>query len=255
MATSLLNKVQQTRLDSAEISAATRTIYECVLQESACLDGGNFEVFHPLDLRTMFDLYDQKFFDGLCRRELGDSPLNFKISPRMTRAAGKTARAERRNPIHGVSDRRYEISVSSTLLFQTFCGEEREVTVSGLVCHDRLEAMQRVMEHEILHLIEMLLWEKSSCAAPRFQSMAKRFFGHTLHTHNLITPREKAWTEHGIRQGDQVRFRLDGRHYTGRVNRITKRATVLVEDAQGERYSDGKRYAKFYVPLGMLEKL
>jgi hypothetical protein len=52
-----------------------------------------------------------------------------------------------------------------------------------------------------------------------------------------------------------VRFRLDGRHYTGRVNRITKRATVLVEDRSGERYSDGKRYAKFYVPLEMLEKM
>jgi hypothetical protein len=38
------------------------------------------------------------------------------------------------------------------------------------------------------------------------------------------------------------------------VNRVTKRATVLVEDARGVRYSDGRRYAKFYVPVGMLER-
>jgi len=37
------------------------------------------------------------------------------------------------------------------------------------------------------------------------------------------------------------------------VNRITKRATVLVEDERGMRYSDGKRYAKFYVPVASLE--
>ena len=29
--------------------------------------------------------------------------------------------------------------------------------------------------------------------------------------------------------------------------------TVLVEDRNGERYSDGKRYAKFYMPVQILE--
>ena len=37
--------------------------------------------------------------------------------------------------------------------------------------------------------------------------------------------------------------------------RITRRATVLVESPEGQHYSDGKRYQKFYVPLDMLEKL
>ncbi len=31
------------------------------------------------------------------------------------------------------------------------------------------------------------------------------------------------------------------------------RATVLVEDSSGVRSSNGKHYAKFYVPVGMLE--
>jgi len=50
-----------------------------------------------------------------------------------------------------------------------------------------------------------------------------------------------------------VRFRFDGVERKGVVNRINKRATVLVEDRRGEQYSDGKRYAKFYVPVQMLE--
>jgi hypothetical protein len=254
-ASELEQRVLRRTLNAAVIAAATREIYQRVLQESAHLDKGNFTRFHPQDLRRMFDLYDERFFDGACRALLGETPLRFDISNRMTKSAGATSRYEQRHPSGELLRREYEIAISSLLLFQTFCGEEREVTVSGLVCHDRLEALQRVMEHEIVHLVEMLLWRDSSCAASRFRSIAARLFGHTQHTHALITPRERAWKDFGIRAGDWVRFRLDGQHYTGRVNRITRRATVLVRDPEGERYTDGNHYSKYYVPLTMLERL
>jgi hypothetical protein len=41
----------------------------------------------------------------------------------------------------------------------------------------------------------------------------------------------------------------------GRVNRITKRATVLVEDPDGVKYSNGLRYRTYYVPIACLELL
>ena len=125
--------------------------------------------------------------------------------------------------------------------------------MSGIECCDRLAALQRVIEHEMTHLIEMLVWGDSSCSAPRFQSIANRFFGHIDHRHQLVTPRERAYTKFGIKAGDRVSFRLDGQHHTGFVNRITKRATVLVEDESGESYSDCKRYSKYYIPVWMLE--
>ena len=50
-----------------------------------------------------------------------------------------------------------------------------------------------------------------------------------------------------------VRFRFEGVERTGIVNRISKRATVLVEDPEGQRYSNGKHYIKFYVPVQLLE--
>ena len=100
----------------------------------------------------------------------------------------------------------------------------------------------------------MLLWQASCCAAPRFRGIAGRFFGHTESTHQLITPDERAREKFGIRPGDRVKFVMEGSRYVGIVNRVTKRATVLVEDARGVRYSDGRRYAKFYVPVGMLER-
>jgi len=105
----------------------------------------------------------------------------------------------------------------------------------------------------MVHLIEMLLWDKSSCAQARFHSISLRFFAHTENQHNLITPQERAIVKFGIKPGMTVQFRLDGEEHQGIVNRINKRATVLVEDGQGERYSNGKHYRKFYVPFQFLE--
>ncbi len=242
------------RLDPGTIQMGTRAIYQRLLEESAYLDGGNFRRLHANDLRRMFDLYDDLFFAGACRKMLGEMPLTFRISPRMTLAAGKTMRHEHFTPQGLPFYCEYEIVVSSPLLMQTFCGEEREATVSGLVCRDRLEALQRVMEHEMVHLLEMLLWHNSNCGAARFQGIAERFFLHTHHTHALITSRERAWREFGIRAGDWVSFTHRGARFTGRVNRITRRATVLVRDPEGVRYSDGNHYRKFYVPLTLLQR-
>jgi len=40
----------------------------------------------------------------------------------------------------------------------------------------------------------------------------------------------------------------------GIVNRITRRATVLVENPGGRLFSNGKKYMKDYVPIHVLEK-
>lgn len=239
--------------EPSEITAKTRGIYKLVLDESPTLDKGNFTQIHPDDVERMFDAYDQSFFQGECRHAIGSTPLQFRLSKRMTQAGGKTGRRELRR-WGAVVRREYEIAISTTLLFQTFEDESRPITVTGLLCRDRLEALQRVLEHEMVHLIEMLLWRDSSCAASRFQTIAHSHFGHVEHTHQLITPRERALTKFGIRAGDRVTFRVDGQSFDGVVNRITRRATVLVEDSAGERYSNGRCYRKFYVPLAMLRR-
>ncbi|MBM3353333.1 MAG: hypothetical protein FJY51_08725 [Betaproteobacteria bacterium] len=70
---------------------------------------------------------------------------------------------------------------------------------------------------------------------------------------HLLPPRERAVVKFGIKPGMKVRFRFDGEVHTGIVNRISKRATVLVENERGQRYTNGKHYAKFYVPVQSLE--
>lgn len=248
--------VRATQFASSEVAAKTKYIYHTILNESNYLDAGNFRSIHPNDIARLFDLYDAEFFAGQCRKQLGDRQITFRLSKRMTKSGGHTARFARRGP-DGTTlrDERFEIAVASSLLFQTFQEEHRPVLMSGIRCHDRLEALQRVMEHEIVHLVELLIWRDSSCAARRYQSIAQRFFAHTEHRHQLITPAENAHRKYGIHAGCKVSFEHEGREYVGRVNRVTKRATVLVEDKHGQPYSDGRRYAKFYVPIRLLRPL
>ena len=240
-----------TQLPPEEIAVRTAAIHDKLLRTSRHVRAGNVQAIHPEDLQALFDEYDSGFFAGEVVKAVGKIPLHFRLSRRLTSAAGKTTQRKNRKALGSpVID--YEISISTTLLFQTFHDVDRLVTATGVLCHDRLQALQRIFEHELLHLVEMLVWDHSNCAASRFQTIANGFFGHRAHTHQLITQRERALRKFGLRVGDRVAFRFDGKHYEGIVNRVTRRATVLVEDPKGVRYTNGKRYAKFYIPLDHL---
>jgi diadenosine tetraphosphatase ApaH/serine/threonine PP2A family protein phosphatase len=105
-----------------------------------------------------------------------------------------------------------------------------------------------------LHLAEFLGWGRSNCRADNFHALSRRIFAHEGAFHDLITPREQARVVFDIHVGDRVSFEIDGVPHTGRVNRITRRATVLVENPRGSLFSDGKRYIRCYVPLPLLRK-
>jgi len=246
----LIQIVESTTFDAEQIAARTTQIHAVVLSKSRYINAPNFTKIHPADLEMLFAEYDDAFFGRQVKESLDTTPLHFGLSKRMTSAGGKTATyTDRRS-----GSRRYEISVSTAILFGCFHDDDhRPITASGLVCRDRLDALLRVMEHELVHLIEVLLWDRSSCSQARFHSITRRFFGHTENKHQLITPRERAIVKFGIKPGMLVRFRFDGVEHTGIVNRISKRATVLVEDGRGVRYTNGKHYAKFYVPVQSLE--
>ena len=141
--------------------------------------------------------------------------------------------------------------MATSILFDGFADGDPEVSVGGLACRHRLDALQRLFEHELVHLAEWLCWDESHCGRKRFQDIASRLFLHRAHTHQLITRSERA-AALGISVGARVTFRYRGKRLQGRVNRVTKRATVLVEDPEGTRWSDGRRYVRYYVPLGEL---
>ena len=229
------------------INAWTREIGRELVAASSRISEPNFASIHPDDLAFLFRAYDRRFLKGFARRRLAPGALVFRLSSRMTRSGGTTTC---RVSADGGAD--YEIAVSTEILFNGFADGDPPVSVAGIPCANRLEALQRIFEHEIVHLVEFLGNGESNCGARPFQELAHRLFRHRNHTHKLITRVERA-AQVGIRVGSRVTFVYRGRRLAGRVNRVTKRATVLVEDPEGERYSDGGRYRKYYVPLKGLE--
>ena len=233
-----------------DVRRQQHAVFDATLRLSRCMDGPNFTRVGADVLQRMVLLYDEMFFDSQLIRAARREGISFGWSSRMTKNAGKTVTHYTAG--RGKGPRRFEIILSSTLLFQTFDDVDRPVEVTGMVCRNRLEAMQRVVEHELVHLAEMLVWDSSSCSQKRFHGVANRFFGHTEHRHDLITQAERAARKFKLRPGSRVRFRFEGKSLTGTVNRITRRATVLVADPKGERFSDGRRYRRYYVPLEQL---
>ena len=101
----------------------------------------------------------------------------------------------------------------------------------------------------------MLLWDESSCKGANFKDLAQRLFAHTDVMHDLVTQHERAAVQYAVRVGDRVAFPFEGARLVGIVNRITRRATILVPHEHGQPYTDGGRYVKYYIPLGLLEKV
>lgn len=236
------------------IAAKTQAVRAGAMEASGKLRCGDFAAMGATDLQLVLTLYDREFFGGWLgeqvRRETGQD-VRLGVSGRMTRAGGKMMHRWRRGP-DGRKKHWYEMVIAGDLLARSFPAGGGPVKVCGLPCPDAMSALQRLMEHEIVHLAEFLAWGESRCGGKRFKVIAARLFGHRDTKHELLTTRKQAATEHKISVGQWVRFDFQGRGLTGRVNRILRRATVLVEDRRGSRYSDGKRYRKYYVPLNLL---
>ncbi len=260
----------------AEINARTRSIYDAAIRDSRNLREGNFGRISSEDLSFLFKRYDSGFFDGhldTMIRAAGSTPLGLRPSTRMTSSGGTTTRRVLGKQVA------YEIAIAADLLFRSFndagelfmpgpratnCGASDSgatlvdasgtVVVNGIVCTDRLQALQRILEHELIHLTQYLVWSTSSCRRSRFQVLSRHVFGHRAFTHELPTRRVLARIEHGIQSGARVSFRHQGVRLAGVVSRVTKRATVLVEAHDGSPYSDGKRYNTYYVPVNQLTR-
>jgi len=251
----LLTKLDQSKLKPAKLREQRAAVTNQLLRRSEVLKAKTFKHIATTDLAILFDVIDNEYFDGQCRKTVDelDASLTFRLSKRMTSCGGTTTLEYEQN--HQEEEKKkFEIAVATTLLFDTF-RVRKSAKVGGVSCHNSLEALTRIMEHEMVHLIELLLWDDSNCSAKRFQQISWRRFGHLESNHQLLTPADIAQTSFGIRAGDHVTFRFDGKQHKGWVNRITKRATVLVNNERGTLYSDGKKYLKYYVPVSQLKKL
>ncbi len=246
--------VKQPALAEPVTIARCQAVHDHVLNNSTGIEKPDFTTVSPADLGLLFQATDELFFDGLIGKvceQTAARPLSFRLSTRMTSTGGMTTM--RRFPHSPENQFEYEITIATTPLFESFQDADK-ANVGGVTCNDRLQALQRIMEHEMVHLIELLLTRDSNCAAEPFKRIVKNFFGHTESKHQLPTPSDTARARLGVSPGDRVRFDSAGQTLDGFLQRITKRATVLVPDSRGVRYDDGCTYSKYYVPLKLLRR-
>lgn len=193
-------------------------------------------------LQTMLSLYDSLFLGGFLARSYGQLPVT--LSTRLTSAAGKFIYTRGSTPV------RAEIRMSGDFLFRLTDGP---FLLNGLNAATAQEAFLVVFEHELCHAVEFALYGATG-HSQRFLALANGLFGHTDTRHSLPTRRSEA-AQNGLTVGSRVSFPFENRTLTGIVSYIGKTVTVMVPDAHGGyRDARGKRFAKYRVPVALVNK-
>jgi hypothetical protein len=233
------------------IHARRTAIRDRAREASPRLKTARLEILADSDLYLLFSAYYDLFFCNHLSRLLmaTRSHLHFEASTRMSSAGANISQRGAGN-----TQRVYRVAVSAPVLAASFRTPGQAFLVNGVQCTDRLEALQLILEHELVHLYELLTTGRSA-HGPTFRRTAWDLFGHTDVRHALMTPRTHVSTALNLRLGDRVSFPFAGRRLVGKLNRVTRRATVLVPDPGGVQYTDGQYYRKFYVPVDALTKV
>lgn len=233
-----------------EITKRRAQVGKGLLDISATIDSPDFSTISVADLEILLNLYDQIFMKGWVKQNL-PGRLQFSISRQMTKTAGKTIckrKATSRDMI-------MEVRISLPIL-ANYGRIEGLDKVGGIKSASRLEALQLIFEHELVHVLEYSAYGSSSCKRQRFQTMAGNLFGHTNNYHQLSTDHEIARRGLGLAPGVRVAFNYENDILEGTIYNIRKRAAVMVLDKNGS-YQDqqGRCYSKYLVPLQLLQPL
>lgn len=239
-------EIVQMKLAKEEVICRRDEIKKQFIKKSInYLEYGLVEI-SAVDLKILFNLYDEIFLEEIFQKYKMN--INFSISSRMTSAAGKTLAKKRNGKL--LND--FEIRLSK-VFFNNLLKTKENREVCGLKCEDRLMAVMLIMEHELVHLLEFVLYGDSNCSNPRFKILAKNIFGHTQSYHKLPNNREILKRDKNMELGERVCFDFKNRKLEGILYKVNKRAVVMVKSENGQ-YSDkkGNRFEKYYVPLEKL---
>ncbi len=235
-----------------EILSKRNQVAQGLITKSAHIKGADIDQISSTDLKLLFMLYDEIFFQHQFAQEY-KGKIKFSLSSRLIKTAGKTL-----VPKHIAQLKPEELTLEiriGTEFFFKYNEIERKKSVAGIVTSSALEALQLVFEHELCHVIEFVNFKTSNCKQKRFKTISGNLFGHTESTHQLPTPRQILQEKYGFKIGDTVTFNFEKQKLEGVLYKVNKRATVMVRDKDGS-YADkqGNRFAKYYVPIAGLKK-
>lgn len=175
-----------------EINEQFEKVRQQVFIQSKQIKADNFGVASNDDIKLVFNLYDTYFFDTYFKENKVIEKMAFDFSKKMTSAGGKLMyyKVTNQNPIQ------FRMRISAYLIFNSFKdGEIKSINLAGFETKNRLEALMHIIEHEIIHLIEFIAFNDSSCKKDNFKNLANSIFGHTAFTHSLLTGKMEALKE------------------------------------------------------------
>lgn len=247
-----MGNILQLKYTHEEIIEKRAQVAELLLLRSSHVKSPDITTIGNPDLRLLFEIYDEVFF-GNWFKECFPGTLLFSFSRRMTKSAGKTYYPRDADPTQP-GNLIIEVKISIDLIF-AYGAVDKTNRIGGIPAQSSLEALQLVFEHELIHVIEFIHFQNSSCKQTRFKSLAFNLFSHTESYHCLPTRQEIAREKLGLTVGERVVFPLEGKMMEGQLHAIHKRGVVMVPDNKGA-YADkqGQRYTKYYVPLQILKK-
>lgn len=192
---------------------------------------------NPTLIRMVFESIDKVYLDGFFATNFKNK-FEFLTSNRLrTSAANIELKPD---------NSKFIITVSSAIFDLNFRNSGDIVTVNGIHCGNKLEALVGIIQHEMVHAIEWVN-DRRTEHNDKFRQNSYCLFGHREIQHCLKVPGKNHETylpgrREDFSVGQLVNFSDNGEMFHGRIARIGKRATVMV----------GPK--KWYVPIGLLKK-
>jgi len=175
-------------------------------------------------LQALYEAYDYMFFGRTLSEALKKRKhtLNFAVGPGMTKTAGFCKYKSRECEII--------IELSGPIVRGLFGKGEKTHVMGGLSCGDRLECIQLIFEHELVHALinafcnEVMLAKPGEKKRPvkhpkLFKDIALHLFGHTEFSHDLLSGSGEEVAERKLKaevikgklkKGDRILIRFRG---------------------------------------------
>lgn len=141
----------------------------------------NASSFNELDLYNLYDLYNKYFFNSVLPR------ITLQISGNLTKTAGKC------QTISNEKQCQYTIFISKPIFANLNLKEKQSTKSGGIECYSRLECLQLVLEHEMIHLAIRITYPDAKqrdrtiykSHGLLFKDLVYAYFGQTKTTHQI----------------------------------------------------------------------
>lgn len=128
-------------------------------------------------ISVCFHMIDKLYFGNTISKKIDNlnKIIYFKVNNLLTKSAGRL----------GSLKYYYVLELSSKILDNLFNNQTKTVELGGLICYNLAETICVVIEHEIIHLILMMLYSIRT-HNNMFRTLARNIFNQTQIRHKLL---------------------------------------------------------------------